>query len=98
MARLAEFPDKSSGKRALQGRIAYLAPERAGEWHELDVSAFAVQAADQGAIALIVAVPHPSKSIYARNAAEPFLQHPLPLPTLIVAAHDGLKAHPPPDA
>ena len=87
VAPLAELPSDSVGSRSLAGRIAYLAPERAGEWHDLDVSTVAVQAAEQGAVALVVAVPHPSKAIYARNAAEPFLQNPLPLPTLIVAAN-----------
>lgn len=87
VAPLAELPGDSTNNKSLEERIAYLAPERAGEWHELDVSNLAVKAAEQGAVALVVAVPHPSEAIYARNAAEPFLQNPLPLPTLIVAAN-----------
>jgi hypothetical protein len=86
VAPLVELPAEPRSDESLQGRIAYLAPEHADEWHKLDVSALAVRAAAQGAVALVVAVPHPSKAIYARNAAEPYLQTPLPVPTLIVAA------------
>lgn len=87
VARLAELSDEPTSGQPLSGRIAYLAPERADEWHKLDVSYLTEQAAARGAVALVVAVPHPSASIYARNAAEPYLQNPLPIPTLTVASN-----------
>lgn len=74
------------GADDLRGRIAYLPPQDAGPWHRLDVSQRAQQAASGGALALIVPVPHPSGAIYARNAAEPYLQAGVPIPTVVVPA------------
>lgn len=74
------------GTDDLRGRIAYLPPQDAGPWHRLDVSQLAQQAASGGALALIVPVPHPSGAIYARNAAEPYLQAGIPIPTVVVPA------------
>lgn len=72
-------------KKDLSGFIAYLTPEQAGLWHRADISRYAEMAASKGALALIVAVPHPSGEIYVRNAAEPWLQKPLTIPTVVVA-------------
>ncbi len=69
----------------LSGFIAYLMPEQTGLWHRADISKYVKIAASKGALALIVAVPHPSGEIYVRNAAEPYLQSSLPIPTLVVA-------------
>ncbi|MGH8830818.1 MAG: hypothetical protein ACREXV_06970 [Polaromonas sp.] len=81
------------GTDPLQGRIAYLAPQDAGPWYRVDVSQWAQRAAAGGALALIVAVPHPSGGIYARNAAEPYLKDGVPIPTVVVpAASDALLA------
>lgn len=72
-------------KKNLSGFIAYLTPEQTGLWHRADISRYAEMAASKGALALIVAVPHPSGEIYVRNAAEPWLQKPQPIPTVVVA-------------
>ena len=78
-------PFKPLHEADLSGAIAYLGPEFAGLWYRVDVSALAQQAAEKGALALVVAVPHPSGEIYVRNAAEPWLQAELPIPTAVVA-------------
>lgn len=88
---MAELPHEIGYGQSLVGHIAYLAPEHADEWHKLDVSSLSEQAATEGALPLVVAVPHPSQSIYARNAAKPYIDKPLPVPTLIVAASSAPK-------
>ncbi len=82
-APLAAFHDSD-----LQGKIAYLQADKVGLWYKANISKLTVSAAQRGALGLIVAVPHPSKEIYARNAAEPWLQTPLPIPAVIVAQQD----------
>ncbi len=71
----------------LEGHIAYLAPAEASPWYRLRPAELAKQAAKKGALALIIAAPHPSSEIYASNAEQ--LQ-PLAIPTVAVAA----KNHP----
>ena len=83
-ARLAPLGDAD-----LAGRIAFLAPERAGEWYRVRPSALAEAAARKGARALVIALPHPSREIYATNAAAPYLERALPIPTVILAASDA---------
>lgn len=70
----------------LSGAIAYLSPEKAGLWYQVNISSLAKQAANKGALALVVAIPHPSGEIYMRNAAEPWLQKPLPIPAAVIAS------------
>ena len=72
-------------KSDLSGFIAYVTPKQTGLWHRADISRYAEIAASKGALALIVAVPHPSGEIYVRNAAKPWLQKTLPIPTVVVA-------------
>ena len=82
-APLASFESES-----LTGHIAYLAPEKAGAWYRLRPAQLAVDAAARGALALVIAAPHPSGEIYVTNAAPPHLQEPLEIPTVVVAARD----------
>ncbi len=88
-ATLAALPMDEANRTSMAGHIAYLSASRAGEWHKVDISLLAERAAALGAEALVVSVPHPSNAIYARNAATPYLQQALPLPTLIVASADS---------
>ncbi|MDP6978545.1 MAG: hypothetical protein QF570_08075 [Myxococcota bacterium] len=78
----------------LEGKIAYLSPEEAGEWYRVRPSDLAVTAASKGALALVVALPHPSGEIYVTNAAHPFLDAALPIPTVVVAARNDEKLQP----
>ena len=73
----------------LAAKIAFLAPENAGEWFSVRPSALAEEAARKGARALVIALPHPSREIYATNAAPPYLEEELPIPTVILAASDA---------
>ncbi len=84
-------PIKALAEVDLNGAIAYVSSEAAGLWYKADISAFADQAVAKGALALVVAVPHPSGTIYARNGAEPYLQQRLPIPAVIIAATDSPK-------
>jgi hypothetical protein len=77
------------GADDLSGKIAFLAPDLAGEWYQVRPSQLAQTAATKGALALAIALPHPSREIYATNAAPPFLDEELPLPTVILAARDS---------
>lgn len=83
-----QAPLASLEDRFLAGRIAYVAPDKAGAWYRLRPAQLAADAAARGALALVIAVPHPSKEIYVTNAAPPHLQQPLPIPTVVVAALD----------
>lgn len=74
------------GSSDLNGKIAYLAPDQAGPWHQVRPGILAAQAAAKGAHALVIAVPHPSGEIYAINAAAPHLQQPVMIPTVAIAA------------
>lgn len=71
---------------SLQGKIAYLSPDNAGLWYQLKPAELAQQAHQKGALALLIAVPHPSQEIYASNAEPPHLDQPIALPTVIIAA------------
>jgi hypothetical protein len=83
-ATLAPITDDDLG-----GRIAYLAPRHAGEWYRVRPAELARSAAAKGALALVIAVPHPSGEIYVTNASLPFLTHPLPIPTVVVASREA---------
>jgi hypothetical protein len=84
-----EAPLAPLGSEELSGKIAYLAPELAGEWYRVRPSKAAETAAGKGALALAIALTHPSGEIYATNAAPPFLGQRLPIPTVILAAQDA---------
>ncbi len=72
----------------LEGKIAYLSAEEAGEWYRVRPSDLAVDAASKGARALVVALPHPSGEIYVSNTAHPFLDAVLPIPAVVVASRN----------
>lgn len=78
---------------SLKGKIAYLSPDDAGLWYQLKPAKLAQQALQKGALALLIAVPHPSGEIYVTNAAPPYLDQPIALPTVIIAAkhHDDIN-------
>ena len=77
----------------ITGKIAYVSPQDAGLWYRLQPSQLAQQAKAKGAIALVIAAPHPSGDIYATNAAPPYLDQPIALPTVMIAAkhHQALQ-------
>jgi hypothetical protein len=77
------------GADDLSGKIAFLAPEFAGQWYQVRPSTLAEAARSKGALALAIALPHPSGEIYATNAAPPHLDKELPLPTVILAARNA---------
>jgi len=87
-------PLAALGDTNLEGKIAYLSPEEAGEWHRVRPGELATAAASKGALALVVALPHPSGEIYVTNAAAPYLDTVLPIPTVVVASRHSETLRP----
>lgn len=81
-------PLRELSAASLAGHIAYVDADAAGLWYKARPAALAERAAAKGARALIVAVDHPSGEIYVTNAAAPYLDTWLPIPTVVVAARN----------
>lgn len=92
------FPRETSGElraqveryegQDLEGKIAYFPAEMNHPWYAIDPAKLSAQAAESGAVAAVFALPHPSGRIYATNAREPYLQRPLPIPTVVMGEDD----------
>ncbi|CAH0990013.1 hypothetical protein SIN8267_00095 [Sinobacterium norvegicum] len=93
------FPQPTRGKLSativpmsdddLNGHIAYLSPQQAGQWYRLQPAELAKAAAEKGALALIISPDHPSGEIYATNANAESRQTPTAIPTVITALADA---------
>lgn len=57
--------------------------------YKFDVAEVAERAANAGARALVVVIPHPSGEVMAQNAREPYNQKPLPIPAVIAGEKDA---------
>lgn len=72
-------------KSDMRGKIGFVSAEQAGRRpYYTSVNPWAETASGHGAVGMIVEVPSASGEVAAINAVEPYVEHPLPIPCVVI--------------